>query len=139
MIREFLCTTEKTKEGIVYMYDEASGTFMGIVFREVKDSDAIGWVLSNIPMTLEDFLKWAAAIKTMVCVELKQTINFDMMWKRHNDASRSSKKKSLVIWNRMKEEDQVKAYHYHPTYMQNKGDAEKKYLETYLRAEMWNN
>ena len=139
MVRQFLCTTEKSKEGVVYMYDDTSGTFMGLEFKEVKDAETIGKVLANIPITLTDFLKWAAAFKGMTTVEITQSITFETMWRQYDDASRSSKKKSRAIWDKMKKDDQVKAYHYYPKYERNRGSADKKYLETYLRAELWNN
>lgn len=62
-----------------------------------------------------------------------------MFWDKYNDKIRSSKKKSLKIWDKLTSTDQVKAFTYIHTYNRHRGNAEKKYAETYLGSELWNN
>lgn len=93
----------------------------------------------NMPVSADDiaaFVKKTAGARFVVA-PIKVT--FDMMWDLYNDKVRSSKTKSLKKWNRMTTDNQVRAYLYFPTYDRNRGSAEKKYLETYLNAEQWNN
>ncbi|TAG31911.1 MAG: hypothetical protein EAZ35_02345 [Sphingobacteriia bacterium] len=138
-VRKFLVTTAVSPEGVVYSY--ASDTEKIVAF-EIKQENikavAMQWLLDNLKPTLNDFLTWVKSFKCEV-VEIHQKISFDMFWNQYNDGSRSSKKRSLSVWNKLKEEDQIKAYYYYPKYNKNRGNAEKKYCETYLNAELWNN
>jgi hypothetical protein len=77
---------------------------------------------------------------TVKVTTVKEEITFDMFWKKYNDKERSSKKRTLTKWNRMRESEQVKAFNYIPKYFQSiPSGVEKKYAETYLNAELWNN
>lgn len=97
------------------------------------------WFLKRLPTGLED-LKLLITNSTAKLNEVNQEITFDTFWKRYNDRDRSSKKKSEKIWNRLSQADQVKAYVYISTYEANRPKGtEKKYAETYLNAEQWNN
>lgn len=135
--RKFLVTTEKSKDGIEYTYN-ANGILIGFEIKQVATANIALHVLKNLQLSYEAFLSWAKSINATV-VELLPNITFEKMWDKHDDKVRSSKKRSLKKWNTMPQAEQVKAYFYHDTYMANKGNADKMYLETYLNKELWNN
>jgi hypothetical protein len=137
--RRFLLTTDKMPSGIEYCYDESTLTFVGISFNATLAADHTYKVINLIKPLLPLFLDWVKEIPNAVLVELEQEVTFEMVWNRYKEKIRSSKKKSLAIWSKLSTDDQIKAYYYIPTYFKNLGNFEKKLLETYLRAELWNN
>jgi hypothetical protein len=103
-------------------------------------SGNISNILKHLPKTYAELQALIAQSKTAQVTEVIEEITFDMMWKRYNDSGRSSKKKSLARWNKFNTDNQRKSYFYYPTYVKNiPPGVEKKYLETYLNAELWNN
>lgn len=136
MVREFLMTSERSKDGILFYYRADTELFCG--FKVIEKSINLKWILGNICFKLPVFIQWCKQNKYTL-VEMNQEVSFDMMWDLYNDKDRSSKKRSLVVWNRLSKDNQIKAYYHYPAYQKNRGSAEKKYLETYLRAELWNN
>ena len=137
-MRQFNVTTPKSTTGIVFTYTD-SGLFMGILINETMEKEALEYVVKSIRLTLDEFFVWAKTIKHIEVVELQQNISFDMFWDLYNDKARSSRKKSQLVWNRLAEPDRIKAYYHYPRYNKHRGNAEKKYCETYLNAELWNN
>ena len=97
------------------------------------------WFLKRMPTILED-LQLLIRNSTARMIEVNQDITFESFWKKYNDKVRSSRKKSEKIWNRLSKADQAKAYAYISTYEASRPKGtEKKYAETYLNAELWNN
>ena len=137
-MRQFNVTTTKSPNGIVYTYTDA-GLFAGIQINESMNQLALEYVIKNIQSTIDGFMAWAKQLKDIEVVELQQNITFDMFWDLYNDKARSSRKKSQTVWNRLPEPDRIKAYYHYPRYNRTRGNAEKKYCETYLNAELWNN
>ena len=138
MNRVFQVTTATKEHGVVLSYNAQTGFFVGIALNEHFTSEELHRMLPP-PYTVDEFIARYGGYKGATVVELNMEVSFDMMWKRHNDFYRSSKKEALKYWNRMPKTEQVKAFYYHPTYMKNKGNAEKKHLITYLKDELWNN
>lgn len=136
-IRRFQVTTENSKEGVVYGYSK-DGSFAGLNINEILSRSALVFILNNIKPSLDEFISWVK-LKNFTVVELQQDISFEMFWNKYDDKLRSSKKKSLKAWNKFPEAEQVKAYYFIQTYNRHRGNAEKKYCETYLNAELWNN
>ena len=125
---------------MIYTYDLRTELFVGIrINQENMGLSARIKLIEQIKPTLQVFLQWAKSINDATVVELLQHITFEMFWEKYNDKLRSSKKRSRKYWDKLSEEDQVKAYYYYDTYNRNRGNAEKKYCETYLNAELWNN
>jgi hypothetical protein len=97
------------------------------------------WFLRRMPIALSE-LQELIQNSTARLVELNQEITFDTFWNRYNDKVRSSRKKAEKIWSRLSAADRAKAYIYISTYEANRPKGtEKKYCETYLNAELWNN
>ncbi len=78
--------------------------------------------------------------KTGVITELVEDIDFEMFWKKYDDRSRSSKVKTERFWNKMKRDEQIKAYNFIGRYNASiQPGICRKYATTYLNDQMWNN
>jgi len=67
-------------------------------------------------------------------------IDFEMFWNRYDDKISSSKKRAKAKWDKMSDIDRNNAYNYIPKYVMNVPyGTRKKYAETYLNCELWNN
>jgi hypothetical protein len=98
------------------------------------------WILKKMPKHLAHVKMILGDSETATLTELKQDVTFEMFWNRYNEKVRSSKKKAERIWNRLTKTNQVKAFRGIQTYERNiPGGVLKKYAETYLGAELWNN
>lgn len=141
--RKFLITTVNNPDGITYTYDAITGLFVGVNINEKSmPLDKREVVIKQLFIQADHFIKWAslhAQKSGFEVVELETQITFDMFWNSYNDKLRSSKKRSEKIWQKLDEANQVKAFYFIRTYNRNRGNAEKKYCETYLTAELWNN
>jgi hypothetical protein len=98
------------------------------------------WILKKMPKHLAHVKMILGDSETATLTELKQDVTFEMFWNRYNEKVRSSKKKAERIWNRLTKTNQVKAFRGIIAYERNiPGGILKKYAETYLGAELWNN
>jgi hypothetical protein len=98
------------------------------------------WILKYLPRELAEMTKLTASTPTLKLTEVKDDITFEMFWKRYDDKVASSRKRTLKLWNRMPAAERQKAYNYINRYMQSlPPGTRKKYAETYLNAELWNN
>jgi hypothetical protein len=67
-------------------------------------------------------------------------IDFDRFWKRYDDRVNSSRKRTLIKWNKMPKSEQIKAFYFVGKYFASLPPGiRKKYAETYLNDELWNN
>lgn len=98
------------------------------------------FILRNLPRELAELHKLAESSSNLSLQELTTEVSFEQFWNRYNEKIRSSKKKAARVWDRLSKIDQVKAFNYINKYEINllPGTA-KKYAETYLGAELWNN
>ncbi len=98
------------------------------------------WLLKRIPPTIDDLKAMVKQSKASKLTEIKRDISFEMFWDRYDHKSLSSKKKAQTRWNQMSKVQQAKAYYYIQTYFNRlPGGVAKKYAETYLNSEIWNN
>lgn len=97
------------------------------------------WFLNRMPRELAELQRIVEKSSAKI-EEVKQEVTFDLFWDRYNEKLKSSRKKSLIVWNRLSKADQVKAFNHIKKYegSMSPGVA-KKYAETYLNAELWNN
>ena len=133
-----IMTSNKTGETTTFQFDE-NGWLISKVYSNALNQKGYEWFRENEPYHHSMIAALKLEAKNSTFTETKTTVTFDMMWDRHNDKARSSKKKAKACWDKFPYEQQVKAYYYWPTYNRNRGNAEKKYLETYLNAQLWNN
>jgi len=97
------------------------------------------WFLIKMPRELSE-LQRVIEGTTAKLSEVNGNITFEMFWNRYDEKLRSSKKKALKIWNRMHVIDQNKAFKFIQKYETSiPSGVAKKYAETYLNAELWNN
>ncbi|MBK9292585.1 MAG: hypothetical protein IPM52_13315 [Bacteroidetes bacterium] len=136
-------------------YSLTSSAFEGEVIFDFDDNgllvryDASGanltegqqvFLLRRLPRELAQIKTFLENSPTARFTPIEQEISFEMFWNRYNEKLRSSKKKALKIWNRLSRADQIKAYRYITRYEQSVyPGTPKKYAETYLNAELWNN
>jgi hypothetical protein len=98
------------------------------------------WLLKKMPRHLAHIKQVLGDSDTASLTEVKEDITFDQFWNRYDEKVRSSKKRSQAIWNRMSKTQRLKAFRYIGKYEINiPNGVAKKYAESYLRAELWNN
>ncbi len=129
-----------------------SVTFTGYIEFNFNDNDLLEkmeihadlsekqqiYLLKNMPREIIELDKLKSS--TVTIAEINQDVTFDMFWNRYDEKIRSSKKKALSKWNKMILSDRIRAFRFITKYESNilPGTA-KKYAETYLTAELWNN
>ncbi len=97
------------------------------------------WFLKNMPRELAELQKLVSTLETLTLTQVEIEVTFDMFWNKYNEKLRSSKKKSLTTWSRLPKAERTKAYNYINKYEQSIQGTAKKYAETYLNSEIWNN
>ena len=135
-------------------YSLTSSAFQGEVLFEFKNDLLVKFDMSNaelndkqhstlaqnLPRTLVEVQAWIKKSHNAVFTEIVQTVTFDMFWQRYDDKLNSSKKKTEVKWNKMPLSEQLKAFRFIGRYFASiPANTRKKYAETYLNAELWNN
>lgn len=122
---------EFNETGLLEKYDKSGATL-----SEPQQK----WILKSLPRELAELERVIAGTSTAKLTEIVQDITFDMFWNKYDEKDRSSKKRTLSKWNKMSKTQQVKAYFYIPKYFNSiPSGVAKKYAETYLNAELWNN
>lgn len=96
------------------------------------------FLLQNMPKEIQELEKLKTSNVTIT--EVNQDITFDMFWNRYDDKLNSSKKRTERKWDKMNPADQARAYLFISRYFANiPAGTRKKYAETYLNDELWNN
>jgi len=118
-------------KGFLVMYDASGATL---------SENQMDWLVNELPRRIEDIKQLLGNSKTAKLTELKEQITFDMFWARYDEKIRSSKKRAIGKWNKMTETQRNKAYKFISVYESHiLPGTFKKYAETYLNAELWNN
>lgn len=135
------CLTSTTFNGeVVFEFNEA-GLLVNYDTRnaDLSESQQL-WVLRKMPRELHELQRVIQGSKAAKLTEVNRQITFALFWDRYDEKIRSSKKKALIKWNRLSKTDQAKAFYFIPKYEGSipQGVA-KKYAESYLNAELWNN
>jgi predicted HNH restriction endonuclease len=98
------------------------------------------WLLKELPKEEVNIKRILGDSKTAKLEEVKEEITFEKFWNRYDEKIRSSKKKAQARWNRMGKIEQFKAFKFIQKYEQSiPSGVMKKYAETYLNCEQWNN
>jgi hypothetical protein len=139
-MKTYLLTSAKWPGEIELRYDGA-GLLVGYDYRAELTAEQQRWFLTNMPRSLADLQALVKATKTGRLTEAPpEEVTFDMFWQQYDDATRSSRKRTLAKWQRMTRAEQVKAFRYVGRYFRSiPPGLGKKYAETYLNAELWNN
>lgn len=140
-MKTYSITSEKIQGEILVSFDEQGGLMNVDMSGAVMSRQQKNWFLYNQPTTeerlfgLQRLSKW---MKVMLVPE--KEISFDMFWQRYDDKVNSSKKRTKAKWDKMTKSEQRKAYNYINKYFASiPQGTRKKYAETYLNAELWNN
>lgn len=137
----YLLRSQKFSGFIKYTFNE-EGILLGYDTSDAAlSSEQLSWLAERMPRQLPEFKAALNGSKTYKLELLKaEAISFEQFWTRYNEKTRSSKKKALNCWNRLSQTNRDKAYAHIVSYERSiPNGIAKKYAETYLNAELWNN
>lgn len=140
-MKTYILTSEKFSGQVLFTFNDAGVMLSHDASGAQMDAVQLDWLNNRLPHTLND-LKIVLRKTVAAKLTLQQTtgVDFEMFWVKYDEKTRSSKKKALQIWNRLSQTQRDMAYNYMATYERNiPNGIAKKYAETYLRAELWNN
>ena len=118
-----------------------SDNFKGVDFTESNISmEQQKWILQKLPADVHALGMYDKYKDAITVTEVTQDITFDMFWNQYDDKLSSSKKKTKARWDKMPASEQTKAFRHIGKYFASiPAGTRKKYAETYLNAELWNN
>jgi len=109
--------------------------------KATLNSVQIEFLLKRMPIHIDQIKERFADSKNLKFTPVADVeVTFDMFWDRYDEKIRSSKKRALTRWNKLTKADQQRAYQFINTYESSlQSWTQKKYAESYLNAELWNN
>lgn len=140
-MKRYSITSEKFAGEITAAFDdrrELVGLDMSGAEMTVKQKN---WLLAHKPSTEEKLFEMQRQSKWMKITLIPESIvSFEMFWQRYDDKINSSKKRTKAKWDKMSKSEKQKAYNFINRYFSSiPQGTRKKYAETYLNAELWNN
>lgn len=137
----YLLTSTHFSGQVTFQFNDNDVLLKYDVTEATLTDQQLNWIASRLPKTLpqlQEVLKKAPNAKlTKITVS---GVTFQQFWDRYNEKTRSSKKKAQTTWNRLPQGQRDAAYHFIPKYERSiPPGVAKKYAETYLNAELWNN
>ena len=137
--QRFILTSYKFKGEITFEFTDMVLTKYETSAAELSDEQIV-YFAKNLPRELAEVEEFLSKSTSAKFEEIKQEVTFDMFWNRYDDKVNSSKKKTLIKWHKMSISMQIKAYNFIPKYfMAIPANPRKKFAETYLNAELWEN
>lgn len=135
------CITSHLYEGEIMITYNDNGMLLDCNFNNSTLTERQqSWILRHLPLRQDKLHTLFDKEPLLILQEMDITVSFDDFWNRYDDKLNSSKRRCLVKWNRMSKAEQVRAYNYITCYFSNlPSGVRKKYAETYLNAELWNN
>jgi hypothetical protein len=136
------------------IYHFTSTTFTGYVEFRFTDADLLDkyeicadlseaqqtFLLRHLPRDRAELRDLLAKSNAATLTEIKQVVTFEMFWTKYDDKINSSRKRTLQKWDKLTPADQARAYWYIDKYFGSiPPGTRKKFAETYLNAELWNN
>lgn len=107
------------------------------ILADLTESQQI-YLLRNLPREIFELDRFKSSTATVT--EVSDEVTFDMFWDRYDDKINSSRKRALQKWNKMTPADQIRAFRFISRYFGSiPSGTRKKFAETYLNAELWNN
>jgi len=139
-MKVFLLTSTAWQGEIEIHFNESDLLITCDLSRAVLSEQQHLWFLKRMPVELAELKALIAKTQTAKLTEIKEEITFETFWNRYDDKVRSSRKKAQRIWDRMTTANRVKSFRHISTYEATRpAGVAKKYAETYLNAETWNN
>lgn len=133
--------TSESFTGFVDIYFNELGllTKFETASAELSEKQQI-WILKQMPRELAELERIVEDAPNLKLTEIKFEVTFEAFWNKYDDKTISSRKKTLAKWNKMSDTDKLKAYNFISMYFsQISPGTRKKYAETYLNAELYNN
>jgi hypothetical protein len=138
-MQTFSLTSHKFTGEIILIFDQSQLLHSYSVEAELTEAQKV-WFLKHLPHNLSEMHMFIKTHKQFDVVEFVNVVTFEMFWHRYDDKISSSKKRTQTCWNKLKNSDKIKAYMFINRYFANlPHGTRKKYAETYLNAELWNN
>lgn len=136
---KYTITSQKYKGQVIITFANS----IVILFNAIEASlttTQVQWFLTNALKGEEAFYNMVVAADVFTIVGEKEELTFEMFWNRYNEKTHSSKRKAQLKWNRMSKQQQILAYMHITAYFKSiPSGIAKKYAETYLNSEIWNN
>jgi len=138
-VQKFTLTSDKFKGEVLFEFSDLILTKYDISGAELSEEQII-YIAKNIPKELAEAIALFSGLDTAKFTEIKQEITFEMFWNKYDDKVNSSRKRTKIKWDKMKINEQLKAFNFIQKYFNSVPfGTRKKYAETYLNAELWNN
>ena len=127
--------------GSITIRFNAQGLLDGFDVNAELTAEQHHWLLNNMPINEDDAQRVLVCSKTAKLTKLPDAeVTFALFWDKYDDKINSSKKRAEAKWRQLSKSDQQKAYLFITRYFANiPNNTRKKYAETYLNAELWNN
>lgn len=139
-MKDYLLMSPSMPNGEIKLQYSNAGVLAGFSIAGEISAAQHRWLIEKLPKSLDELQLLCSSVKSLKLVPIETEITFEMFWNKYDEKKLSSKKRSEVKWNRMRKSEQIKAYNYINRYFLNiPGGVAKKYAETYLNAEQWNN
>ena len=116
-MKNFALTSTSFTGEITFGYDDQSRLISFKIDADLNEKQHT-WILQYLPLTVAEMEDKITSVPSFSVIEVLQSVTFEMFWDKYNDKVRSSKKKSLRIWEKLTGTDQVKAHTYIHTYIQ---------------------
>ena len=137
--KRYTLTSDKFSGEIIFEFTDMVLTKYDTSNAELSDEQIV-YFAKNLPRELAEVEAFLNKSQSAKFEEIKEEITFDMFWNRYDDKQTSSKKKTETKWNKMTKSQQAKAYNHVLKYFATLPfNTRKKFAETYLNAELWNN
>lgn len=123
---------EFNTEGFLVRYDT--------IGAQLSDEQTT-FILQKLPKNIDAIQRVLGTSRdAKLALQKAANVTFDQFWNRYDEKAVSSKKKAAQRWLRMSQVQRDLAYNFIDSYVRSipTGIA-KKYAETYLNAELWNN
>lgn len=135
----YILTSNAFEGQVEFEYDDLTGLMKAYSAEHAMLTEKQQvWLLKNLPRELAE--AQSLLEKNPNIIFKPEDVTFDMFWQAYDDKINSSRKRTQKAWDRMAKAEQVRAFQYIKTYFRNvPSGTRKKYAETYLNAELWNN
>lgn len=141
-MKTYSITSDKLQGEILVTFDDKD-ELLGIDLTQAQmDRGQKAWLMANQPTCVERLIEFTKKSRYNMKATLvaEQEITFEAFWQRYDDKINSSKKRTKAKWDKMSKSEKQKAYNFINRYFSSiPQGTRKKYAETYLNAELWNN
>lgn len=135
----YLLTSKLFDGEIEFIFDD-DGSLCSYDNRANLNQEQKIWLLNKLPRSIEQLKGVLGSSQSAKLTEVKKEVSFDAFWDLYDDKKSSSRKRTLAKWDKLKKSDKIKAFNYVPFYFTTiPSGTRKKFAETYLNAELWNN